>query len=256
MSRLTIGFLGQCHVRGYDGVPADHAFPQVCRDVIQASRPEQQVELVAETYHHPAQLPHVTTAILRHRPRIIVIEVVGWLAVSGSRVLDLSRLPGPVRSAYERRRHLRSVAHHVSERTREASAIHVVKTGALALANGLLQPLLPRYPRPTVEGYEACVAAALQQIQADPAVTAVVQGPGAGNFAAGSKRLPADAVARYRDVQAMARRVAEQHQALFIDRWDTVGGGFFINGTTRPTLQGHSAWGHLLADELLRAGLV
>jgi hypothetical protein len=253
---LTIGFLGQCHVRGYEGVPADEAFPEVCRRVIQASRPAQQVELVAETYHHPADLQRVTTAILRQRPRIVVIEVVGWLAIAGSRVVDLSRLPGPVRSAVERRRHLRNVSRHVSEQTSDAGAIHVVKTGALALASGLLQPLLPRFPRPTVEGYEACVAAALQQIQADPSVTAVIQGPGAGNFAAGSKRLPADAVARYHDVHAMARRVAAQHHALFVDRWDTVGSGFFIKGTTRPTLQGHSAWGHLLADELLRAGLV
>jgi hypothetical protein len=255
MSRLAIAFLGQCHVRGYEGVPPDATFPEVCRNIVQASRPGHHVELIAETYQHPAHLHAAVTAALARRPRVVVIEVVGWLAIAGSSVLDLSRLPRGIRSAYQRGQHLRRVSRSIIRKTEGSALIHSVRTNALALASSLLQPLLPRLPRPTIAEYEACVSSALSLI-ASQGVTAVVQGPGAGNFAVSSKRLPDDAVERYRAVSEMARRVATEHGALYVDRWDTVAGGFFIPGTTRPTKRGHSTWGHLLADHLLRAGVV
>lgn len=255
MSRLTIAFIGQCHVLGYPGVPADVAFPEVCRGVVQASRPQHRVELIAKTYFHPAQLLKAVAAVLPQQPRVIVIEVVGRIAISGSSGVDLSRLPRGIRSAYDKAQYLRRISRRITQKTRTSGVIHAVQTNVLALANSVLQPLLPRLPRPTVADYEACVSKALALIVTNPGITAVIQGPGAGNFAVESKRLPADTIERYLAVNEMARRVAAEHGALYVDRWDTVAGGFFIPGTTRPTMQGHSIWGHLLAEHLLRAGV-
>lgn len=126
----------------------------------------------------------------------------------------------------------------------------------MAMASSLLQPLLPRYPRPSVGEYEDSVADAIALIRSEPGTSAVVQGPGAPNLALDSKRMAPDAMERYRAVNEMARRVAAAHGALYVDRWDTVTGSFFIPGTTRPTRNGHSVWGHLLAEQLLSAGLL
>ena len=256
MSRLAIAFLGQCHVKGYPGVPADTAFPEVCRGVLQASRPEHQVEVIAERYLHPAELLGAVRASLQKRPRVLVIEVVGWIAVTGSSFVDLSRLPRGIRSAHERGHHLRRMSALVTRKTRAAGLIHAVQTNALALVSSIIRPLLPRMPRVTVADYERCVAGALELIATVEGTSAVVQGPGAGNFAMESKGLASDAIERYRAVQEMARRVAGAHGALYVDRWDSVASGFFIPGTTRPTMRGHSVWGHLLAEQLLRAGMV
>lgn len=255
MSRLDIAFLGQCHTTGYAGVEPDRAFPEVCRRLLEAARPGHQVELILQPYYHPAELPAVAAAALQRQPRVVVIEVVGWLAMTGSGKLDLSRLPRGVRSAYDRARFFRKASRTIGRQTRGSNAIHRVSAGALGFAGSILRPLLPKLPRPSIGEYEACLSDTLATIRAT-GIHAVVQGPGAGNFAMMSKRLPPDAVERYTAVRAMAQRVAAAHGALYVDRWDTVSGGFFIPGTTRPTLQGHSAWGHLLADHLLRAGLV
>ncbi|HEX2123143.1 MAG TPA: hypothetical protein VHL59_16035 [Thermoanaerobaculia bacterium] len=256
MSRLTLAFVGQCHTVGYEGVPADAAFPEVCRGVIQASRPEVDVQLLVEPYYHPVELAKATRTVLAQAARVVIVEVVGWLAVSGSEVVDLSRLPRGVRSAYQRAQHLRRVARAVAKKTpQEAGLIHTVRTSALSAASTLLRPLLPRAPRPTVAQYEHHVADALATIRAHGA-TPVVQGPGAPNLALDSRRMPSDALDRYRSVHQMARRVAEGQSALYVDRWDTVAGGFFIPGTVRPTAGGHSVWGHLLGRELLNAGIV
>lgn len=144
----------------------------------------------------------------------------------------------------------------MAEKTQGAGFIHAVQTNALALVSSVVRPLLPRLPRATVADYESCVSGALALVGAVEGTTAVVQGPGAGNFALESKGLASDAIERYRAVNEMARRVAEAHGALYVDRWDTVASGFFIPGTTRPTMQGHSVWGHLLAEQLLSAGIV
>lgn len=256
MSRLTLAFVGQCHTVGYEGVPPDAAFPSVCRNVIQASRPGVHVELLVEPYYHPAELPKATRTVLAQGARVVVVEVVGWLAVSGSEVIDLSRLPRGVRSAYQRAQHLRRAARAVTQKTpQDAGPIFSVRKNALSAASSLLRPLLPRYPRPTVVQYEHAVAETLAIITAGGA-TPVVQGPGAPNLALDSRRMASDALERYRAVHHMARRVAEEKRALYVDRWDTVASGFFLPGTVRPTASGHSAWGHLLGHELLSAGLV
>lgn len=255
MSRINVAFVGQCHTVGYAGVPPDAAFPEVCRRVLQASRPDHRVELTVEPYYHPAELRDAVAKVLRGKPRVVVIEVVGWLAIAGSNAVDLSKLPRGIRSTFERTRYFRRTRQHIAQQTRGDGLIVNIQTNALALAGSVLRPLLPRMPRPSVVDYEACVVDALSLIAAAEGTTAVIQGPG-GNLAVTSKPLPPDATQRYRAVHEMARRVAEANGALYVDRWDTVTGGFFLPGTTRPTAEGHSVWGHLLADELLRAGVV
>jgi hypothetical protein len=84
----------------------------------------------------------------------------------------------------------------------------------------------------------------------------VVQGPGAPNLDLPSRGLATNAVERYRSVEQLARRAAEQHGALYVDRWDTVSPGFFLPGSIRPSAQAHTMWGHLLAEQLLAAGMV
>lgn len=255
MTRLAIAFVGQCHTAGYEGVPADVAFPNVCRDAVQASRPETHVEVILKPYYHPSELVAAVRSVLRKQPRVVVIEVVGWLSVSGTTAVDLAHLPRGVRSAYERLRLFRHLSQNIPMRLPAgADLIYRVQTNAVALSRGVLRALLPRYPRASVADYESCVTEALQLVEGAPETSAVVQGPGAPNLAL--DRLPADAIERYRAVNAMARRVAFVSGALYVDRWDTVAGGFYTPGSVKPTAGAHSLWGQLLASELLAAGVV
>lgn len=242
MSRLLITFVGQCHTIGYAGVPADAAFPQVCREVVQASRPGWRVEVRTQPYYHPAELPAAVEKALRDKPRLVVIEVVGWLAVRGTSSVDLSRLPRGVRTVYDRVKHFR----HAKGIARS------VPRGAEGLYQ-FIQPLLPRHPRPSVAEYESCLRQALEKL-AD--VQAVVQGPGAPNLDLDWRGVASDALERYRAVHEMSRRVAEEKKVLYVDRWDTVTRGFYPDGGVRPTARAHSVWGQLLGAELLRAGIV
>jgi hypothetical protein len=256
MSRLAIGFVGQCHTVGYPGVPPDAAFPEVCRNVLQASRPGHQVEVIIEPYYHPAQLHGAVRAVLRRQLRAVVIEVVGWVAITGTSAVDLSRLPGGVRSAYQRAQYLRRASRFVAEKTGGVELVHRVHFSAVSLAHSVLGPLLPRYPRASVADYEGCVVEALTLIRQTPGATPVIQGPAAATFAVDAKGLASDAMSRYRTVNEMARRVAVAHHVLYVDRWDTSVDGFYLSGTSRPTREGHSVWGHLLADHLLQSGIV
>lgn len=251
MSALTVAFVGQCHTVGYPGVPPDAAFPEVCRADLQAARPDREVRVHLQPYYHPSELVEAVTKALAQRPRVVVIEVVGWLAVVGTRAVDLSRLPSGVRSAYERVRHFRHVAHAVTKRVPRTAELITTR-----IAGSVLKPLLPRYPRPSVAEYESAVVHALELVRDAPGVDAVLQGPGAPNLSLDARGIAGDAVARYREVHGMAQRAAAAHDVLFVDRWDTVTGSFFTDNSVRPTAGGHSVWGHLLAAELLRAGLV
>ncbi len=255
MSLLRIAFLGQCHTVGYPGVPADSTFPEVCRSVVQASRPQHRVEIDPQPYYHPAELPDVVRSVLRRHPRTVVLEVVGWLTVAGEVPLDLSRLPRGVRSAWQRVRFMRRATRFVAEQTKSSALVHQVKTSTLELASGVLRPLLRAMPRATLAEYELCVSDALKAIREAGSVP-VVQGPAAAKFTVDFQSIPPDIMERYRAVEQMARRVATAHEAVYVDRWDTVASGFFIPGTPRPNLRGHSVWGHLLADHLLREGVV
>jgi hypothetical protein len=255
---LTIAFVGQCHTVGYPGVPPDAAFPQVCRADIQDARPGETVRVLAQPYYHPAELERTVRTVLGRAPRIVILEVIGWLTVAGTRAVDLSRLPWGTRTAYERVRHLRDVSRLLRRRTvrQPVDRIYRVQGSATEMAAGILRGLLPRYPRPTVEEYEACIGAALESVRAVPGLSVVVQGPGAPNLTLASRSLAPDMIERYRQTRDMAERVAHGHGALYVDRWDTVTGTFYRDGSIRPTAQAHSVWGHLLASELLRAGIV
>lgn len=257
MSRLAIAFVGQCHTAGYPGVPADAAFPRVCRDDVQASRPEKRVEVLLRPYFHPSELTGAVRSALRQHPRVVVVEVIGWLAVTGTAAVDFSRLPRGIRSAYQRLRYFRHVSRTIVKNIPGGSdLIYRAQTTAIALSGNVLRSLLPRYPRPTVDEYEACVTQSLELIKRAAGIDAVVQGPGAPNLALDSRWLPSDAMERYREVNAMARRVAAASEALYVDRWDTVASGFYTADSVKPSASAHSVWGHLLASQLLAAGVV
>lgn len=250
---MRIAFIGQCHTAGYAGVPPDAAFPQVCRAAVQSRRPGLRVDITLEEYQHPAQLEAAVGAALAQRPRVVVIEVVGWLAVKGTDAVDLSRLPPGIRSAYQRVRHFRSVAHSVRRLPR--SVLHLQDT-AYALATSILGKSAPRHLRTSPDEYESSLWRAVGMVREAAGVDCVIQGPGAPNLALDSPRFPSNVLERYREVERLAQRVAEAHGVLYVDRWDTVAPGFFGSGSIRPTAEGHSTWGHLLADRLIAAGLV
>jgi hypothetical protein len=257
MSQLTIAFVGQCHTVGYPGVPPDAAFPRVCQEVVQASRPGTRVRVKLQPYYHPSELTGAVRAALRHKPRVVVVEVVGWLAVAGTAAVDLSRLPPAIRSAYERIRHFRSVSRVIARNVPLGpDLIYRAQTNVVALSTSVLRTLLPRYPRPSVAEYEICVTRALALVQGCEGIAPVVQGPGAPNLSLETGGLPADTIERYRAVNAMARRVAAASDALYVDRWDTIGRDFYRDDSPRPSASGHSVWGHLLAAQLLSAGVV
>lgn len=257
MMPLRIAFVGQCHTVGYPGVPPDAAFPQVCRSVIQARRPEARVEVVPQEYQHPTDLPDAIAAALRRKPCVVVIEVVGFLTIRGRNSVDLGRLPKGVRSVYQRVRHFRHVSQTLVAKIPKASGlVYSVQRGAFHALGAVLPGIAPRTTRPTLSEYEEYVGRAIDDVKQHAGVHCVVQGPGAPNLTLDSRHLAADAIERYRGVEQMARRVAENHGALYVDRWDTVASGFFLPGSIRPSAEGHSVWGHLLADQLLRAGVV
>jgi hypothetical protein len=256
-THTTIAFLGQCQTSGYPGVPPEATFPQVCRRALETRLPQRSVSVVTEEYQHPSELPRATDRVLRARPRVVVLEVVGWLAVKGgSEAVDLSQLPRGIRSAYDRARHFRRVTHMISTKIPEAAGmIRRVQNNAQALATGVLRPLLPRYPRPTLAEYESFVDSTVARIQRD-GTPVVVQGPGAPNLALEARGIAADMPERYREVERMAQRVAQHRGALYVDRWSTITPRFYLSGSIRPHADGHTIWGNLLADELLSAGLV
>lgn len=249
MSSRTLGFVGQCHTVGYQGVPARLAFPEVCKRAIESARPATNVVVRLEPYYHPSELVRRVRAVLRHRPHVVVIEAVGWLAIAGTRALDLSKLPARVRTRYERVTHFREVSRSIANKIPDGAEL-IYRTPVDA---SLLRPIVRRHPRPTVQEYEDCLDAALT---AAHGTRVVVQGPGAPNLSLGNRGLPPDAVERYRAVNEMARRVATRRQALYIDRWDTVDSAFYTEGSVRPTANAHAVWGHLLAAELLRHSVV
>ena len=255
MRRVTIAFLGQCQVSGYPGVPPDAVFPQICRRLVQARRPDVRVEVDVVNYQHPLELPEKTAGVLRGRPRVVVIEAVGWMAIRGKEAIDLSRLPRGVKTAVQRVRHLRVVAGRLAMQLPAGDLLYKVQHNTEFFGSGALRGLLPRYPRPTMEQYAHGLADALRQIAA-AGVDAVVQGPGAPNLELDSRGLAPDVMEKYRAVEQLARRAAEEHGALYVDRWDTVAPGFFLPGHIRPSAQGHTMWGNLLAEKLLQHGIV
>jgi hypothetical protein len=250
MPQITIAFVGQCHTSGYPGVPPEETFPQVCRRAVEAFRPGTTLDLVFAPYQHPSELPPSAEQVLRARPRVVVIEVIGWLAVKGGRAADLSRLPARVRTRYERMKHFRDVSQRL------AAQVPDTLTRVPVNAHEILRPLLSRHPRPSVAEYESFVDRTVASIARVPGTHVVVQGPGAPNLELDVRGLPPDTEERYRAVEAMAKRVAAMRGALYVDRWDSVTSRFYLPGDIRPRTEGHSMWGHLLARELLRAGLV
>lgn len=256
MAETKIAFLGQCQTTGYKGVPAEASFPQVCRRAVQARRPGVTIDVAIEQYHHPAELPRATERVLGARPRVVVLEVVGWVAVNGRTAVDLSQLPRGIRTAYQRTRYFHHMSHLIAAKLPEtAKLVERVQTSAHALATNVLGSLLPRYPRPTIEEYESLVDASVAHMQETPGLTVVVQGPGAPNLDLEARRL-AGMPERYRAVEEMARRVAMTRGALYVDRWSTVDSAFYLPRSVRLHADGHAVWGNLLADELLAAGLV
>jgi hypothetical protein len=251
---MRIAFLGQCHTYGYEGVPPDAAFPQVCRAAVQARRPGVLVDVVVEEYHHPAQLERAVIAALRTRPRIVVIEVVGWLTVKGSGAVDLSRLPVRVSSAVQRVQHFRRVSQSLIAKL--PKPVENVPFHAFRLASSILGSAAPRHLRTSINDYAAGLQHAIARVKESSGIDCVIQGPGAPNLSMSSRLLSANVIERYREVEAMARGVAQTNGSLYVDRWDTVSSSFYRPNSIRPTSEAHSTWGHLLAHELIAAGLV
>jgi hypothetical protein len=255
--RTTIVFLGQCQTTGYPEVPPELTFPQVCRRAVEACRPGARLNVFHEQYYHPAQLHGAVDKALARRPRIVVVEVVGWLAIIGRGSVDLSRLPSGVRTVYDRLRHFRHVSQLiVAGIPYGPQLVYGINSRGTAMALHILGPLIRRHPRPTVAEYEEVVDREIARIADHPGVSAVIQGPGAPNLDLDSPGLAPDAVERYLAVERMARRIAAARKALYVDRWNTVAAGFFLPGSIRPGSEGHTVWGHLLARELMAAGLV
>ncbi len=162
----TIAFVGQCHLAG-QGLDSQTSFPQVTRRWLESSRPGFRCNVVLEQYHHPWDLRQAVDKVLRVRPHIVVIEAPGWLVVKGTEAVDLSRFPSRVRSAYDRIRHFRFVSGRVASampRTVVTAGTRVQTSSIRTLAR-ILSPLLPRYPRPTIEEFGACLEDAILQVR-------------------------------------------------------------------------------------------
>jgi hypothetical protein len=258
--QTRIAILGQCHTTGHAGMPPDATFPEVVRRTIEKARPDVSVRVVIEPFNHPADLPAAARRALRHRPNVVIVEVIGWVAVSGRQAVDLTRLPRGVRSTYDRLRHFRRAVTRLRKRwPLSADVIAGVEINLQSLASGPLRFLFPRLPRPTLDAYESALEEAARILAAEEGVEAVFQGPGVFNDAIPAAGLASNAHEIYRGVNDMGRRIAERHGALFVDR--LVGaplpqGSFYLPGSIRPSRVGHEALGHLLAEQLQGASLV
>jgi hypothetical protein len=260
VNQTCIAFLGQCHTTGYEGVSIAETFPEIVGRAIEAARSGAEVRVITEPFYHPADLSGAVRRVLRRRPDIVVVEVIGWVAVSGRQAVDLSRLPRGLRSPYDRLRHFRIAAWRLRERWPiTMGLISGVETHLTALATGPLRSLLPRLPRPTMLDYETALDEAARVLRAADGVEVVFQGPGVFNDSIDASSVAPNAEAVYRNVNAMTRRIANRHGALFVDR---LGGAplpkakFFLPGSMRPSRIGQEAWGHMLAQHLRSEGLV
>jgi hypothetical protein len=255
-----IAILGQCHTTGYRGLSTAETFPEVVRRAIELSDPGAGVRVITEPFSHPADLPGAVRRALARRPNIVVIEVIGWVAVSGRQAVDLSRLPRGVRSHYDRLRHFRRAVSRMRERwPLTADLISGIELNLQSLAAGPLRSLLPRLPRPTLLDYETALEDAARLVRASEGVEVVFQGPGAFNDAIDAAGVASNAHEIYRNVNAMTRRVARRHGGLFVERLAGAPlpqGRFYLPGSIRPSRVGHEAWGHLLTEHLRSADLV
>jgi hypothetical protein len=158
---------------------------------------------------------------------------------------------------YDRLRHFRHVSQLIVARIPYGpQLVYRISARGTAMADHILGPIIRRHARPTIAEYEELVDCEIARITDHPGVSVVIQGPGAPNLDLDSPGLAPDAVERYRAVEQMARRVAAARKVLYVDRWNTVSAGFFLPGSIRPGSEGHIVWGHLLARELMAAGLV
>ena len=225
--------------------------------MLEGTRPDVNVSVVLEPYYHPFELERAVEAVLRRPPRVVVIEVVGWLAVAGTAAVDLTRLPPKVKSVYDRIRHFRHVSQAVVKSIPHGpELVYRVQSAAASLSADVLRPLLRRYPRPSVTDYSSALNSALAKLAAREEITVVIQGPGAPNPDLGTRGLPQDVLDRYHAVEEMARHAADVHGAVYVDRWNTVSSRFYSGGSVRPTAVAHRAWGHLLASHLLANEIV
>lgn len=240
-------------------MPPGETFPAVMARAIRAARMGPPVQVLQELVFHPADLPSAARRAARKRPDVAVIEAVGWPAAHGRHPIDLSRLPAGVRSAYDRIRHFRRAATvAVASRPDAASQISRVNRQLTSLASGPLRLLLRRLPRPSIAEYEVALEDAVRHLRGT-GTTVVVQGPGAFNDACAIPGVVSNVTEIYRSVHTMAFQVAERTGALFVDRLTATPlstDRFYLKGQIRPSPAGHLVWGELLAEELLRAGLV
>lgn len=225
--------------------------------MLESARPDVNVTVVLEPYYHPFELERAVETVLRRPPRVVVIEVVGWLAVAGTSAVDLKQLPPTVTSVYDRIRHFRHVSQAVVKSIPHGpELVYRVQHAATSVSAKVLRPLLRRYPRPSVAEYSGALNNALAKLAAQEGIRIVVQGPGAPNPDLQMHGLPQDLVDRYQAVEKMARHAAGAHGAVYVDRWDTVSSLFYKDGSVRPTAVAHRTWGQLLASHLLANEIV
>lgn len=256
--RLRIAFLGQCLVHGYEGVDGRQTFPNILQTRIRADHPGVAPLVNVESFYHPAELPGKVARVLKPPPDVLVIDVAGYFAARDVGAVDLSQLPRGIDTAYERLRHLRSVAKGLL-RVYPAAAglIRRVETTGVAWANGILRPLLRRYPTPTLPDYRQFLDEAVRIARRTERTTVVLQGPGMFNDGEMDRRYAPDTQEIYRQVNAMARHIAEANGLLFVDRMAVTDSlSVCLPGSIRLSEHGHQVMADALFDTLTQGGVL
>jgi hypothetical protein len=172
----------------------------------------------------------------------------------------MSRLPRGTRTAYDRIRLFRGLSAQAGARWPAAAGVVAhIETGVMALVDGPLRALVPRLPRPTVSDFEIMLEQVIAIVRRIPGIEVVFQGPAVFNDAVDDRAQAPDTSGIYAAMRDMSRRVACRHGILFVDRYDTgllPPAVVYQPGTMRPSRSGHEVLGNLLADQLLRAGVV
>ena len=259
MGELRIAFLGQCLVHGYEGVDGKETFPNVLRARILAEKPGVAPRVSVDSFYHPAELPRkIARASTPRPPDVLVIDVAGYFAARDVGAVDLSQLPHGINTGYERARHFRAVAKGLLRAYPAAGGLlRRLETTGVAVANGILRPLLRRYPTPTLPDYEQFLEDAVHVARRTEGMTVVLQGPGMFNDGETDRRYAPNTQEIYRQVNGMVRRVAETNGLLFVDRMAVTDSlSVCLPGSIRLSAHGHRVMADVLLEALVGASVV
>jgi hypothetical protein len=259
---IRIGFLGNCFVFGYPGVPRGDTFPEVVRRRLEGHQSGLRIQITIDSLYHPAELPQrVSRVLAKAAPDVLILDAAAnVIAGTGRQAVDLTALPPVVATLADRARRGRSIAQALLARhVPIAPMVGAIDRVGQLLAERASVSYVRRHTRPTIEEYERLLSVAIARVEATRKTTLIVQGPSVFNPDESYQVFQSGAPDLYRNVNEMIARVTRAHRVTMVDRLDVAagcGGSIFLGGSIRLSRAGHALMGQALADTLLDSHIV